>query len=101
MPESYILADEEMKINYYRSLKDSILLRDIVHRYKIRDIELLVRLIALLTDSIGRPVSVFLLPFHRSTGQPIKPANQQNRPTDKTGQPANRQSLAIENQIEW
>ena len=69
MPESYILADEEMKINYYRSLKDSILLRDIVHRYKIRDIELLERLIALLTDSIGSYVSVnSLVKYLRSKG---------------------------------
>lgn len=69
MPESYGLADEEMKVNYYRSLKDSILLRDIVHRHKIRDIELLERLIALLTDSIGSYFSVnSVVKYLRSKG---------------------------------
>ena len=58
IPESYFLADQEMKINYYSSLRDSIVLRDIVHRYKVRDVYLLEKLIDFIIDSIGSYFSV-------------------------------------------
>ena len=58
IPESYFLDDQEMKINYYSSLRDSIVLRDIVHRYKVRDVYLLEKLIDFIIDSIGSYFSV-------------------------------------------
>lgn len=58
LPENYHLTDDEMRGNYTRSLKDSILLRDIVTRYNIRDPGLLENLSDFLTDSVGSFFSV-------------------------------------------
>ncbi len=58
IPESYRLSDREMKTNYYRSLMDSIVLRDIVYRHKVRDVALLERLIHFLIDSVGSFFSI-------------------------------------------
>ena len=58
IPESYFLPDQEMKTNYYSALRDSIVLRDIVQRYKVRDVYLLEKLMAFIIDSIGSLFSV-------------------------------------------
>lgn len=58
IPESYQLSSRELKVNYYRSLMDSIVLRDIVFRHKVREVALLERLIHFLMDSIGSFFSV-------------------------------------------
>ncbi len=58
MPESYMLKGQEIKKNYFVSLHDSIVLRDIVQRHKVRDIYLLEKLILFLIDSIGSYFSV-------------------------------------------
>ncbi len=69
IPESYFLADQEMKINYYSNLKDSIVLRDIVHRYKVRDVYLLEKLIGFIIDSIGSYFSInSVVNYLKSTG---------------------------------
>jgi predicted AAA+ superfamily ATPase len=41
MSELYKLQDDESKINFLRSIKDSIILKDIVKKYSIKDINLL------------------------------------------------------------
>jgi len=53
MPETFFLATDESKRNYLSTLRDSILLTDIVERHKIRDVALLKRLFMFLADSIG------------------------------------------------
>jgi predicted AAA+ superfamily ATPase len=58
MPELYQLTGEEAKKNYVQSLLDSIVLRDIVSRNKIRDVYLLEKMIHFIIDSIGSMVSV-------------------------------------------
>ena len=58
IPESYRLSGREMKANYYKSLMDSIVLRDIVFRHKVRDVVLLERLIHFLIDSVGSFFSI-------------------------------------------
>jgi uncharacterized protein len=58
IPESYRLSGREMKANYYKSLMDSIVLRDIVFRHKVRDVVLLERLIHFLIDSVGSLFSI-------------------------------------------
>ncbi len=50
LPELYNIP-EDLIINYIKALKDSIILRDIVQRYNIRDITLLKRLIDFIIDS--------------------------------------------------
>jgi hypothetical protein len=41
MPETYALHDLEIKQNYYQNLRDAILLKDVVKRYQIRDVNLI------------------------------------------------------------
>ena len=52
LPEIAILNDN-LASNYISALKDSIILRDIVQRHHIRDVDLLRRLFDFLIDSVG------------------------------------------------
>ncbi len=52
IPELYKLKEDESKINFLKSLKDSIVLKDIVKRYNIKDIDLLERLFFYLAWNI-------------------------------------------------
>lgn len=58
MPECFKLTDDETRRHYVSNLRDSIILRDIVDRYQVRDIRLLDQLIELIADSIGSYFSV-------------------------------------------
>ncbi len=58
MPEIYNLTNDELRQNYIFSLKDSILLRDIIKRFKIRDIGLMEKLIDFIIDNIGNLFSI-------------------------------------------
>lgn len=58
MPELYQLQDQEAKQNYMQSLLDSIVLRDIVQRNRVRDVFLLEKLIHFTIDSIGSMLSI-------------------------------------------
>lgn len=58
LPELYRLQDEETKMNYISSLKSTILLKDIVARFSIKDVNLLEDLFTFLTDNIGNLFSV-------------------------------------------
>ena len=52
IPELYKLNEQESQINFLKSLKDSIILKDIVKRYNIKDVELLERLFFYLSGNI-------------------------------------------------
>ncbi|RKX87901.1 MAG: ATP-binding protein [Spirochaetes bacterium] len=58
IPELYNLPDKELRTNYISALKDSIILRDIIQRYNIRDVILLRRLIDFVIDSQSSLFSV-------------------------------------------
>jgi uncharacterized protein len=58
MPETFNLKSDEMVRNYLTTLRDSILLNDIVKRHRIRDVALLQRLFGFLADSIGSLCSI-------------------------------------------
>jgi predicted AAA+ superfamily ATPase len=58
LPETFNLANEETVRNYLMTLRDSILLNDIVRRHGVRDVALLQRLFAFVSDSIGSLFSV-------------------------------------------
>ncbi|MBF0101215.1 MAG: ATP-binding protein [Desulfobacterales bacterium] len=69
MPEVLTLQDPEIKSNYVKSLLDSIVLRDIVQRYNVRDVYLLEKLIAFTIDSIGSYVSIHsIVNYLKSSG---------------------------------
>lgn len=55
LPEAIKLSklnEEEIVINYFRSLRDTILLKDIVWRYQIKDVFLLEKLFDFVIDNI-------------------------------------------------
>lgn len=58
LPELYQLSTDESKFNYIQSLLDSIVLRDIVQRNQIRDVDLLEKIIHFVTDSVGSMLSI-------------------------------------------
>ena len=58
LPELYQLQQLEAKQNYVQSLLDSIVLRDIVQRNRIRDTYLLEKLIDFAIDSVGSLLSI-------------------------------------------
>jgi predicted AAA+ superfamily ATPase len=53
LPENYHLHNQEMRENYMQALRDSILLRDIVNRYHVRDANLLEKVANYMTQAIG------------------------------------------------
>jgi len=52
------LEDRELLVNYFRSLKDTLLLKDVIERHKIKDSYLLERLFLFLVDNISNFSSV-------------------------------------------
>ncbi|MBU0489023.1 MAG: ATP-binding protein [Bacteroidetes bacterium] len=58
LPEVFNLHTDEVKRHYFQSLKDTILLKDIMYRYKIRDYVLLGDLFLFLTHNVGSLTSV-------------------------------------------
>jgi hypothetical protein len=58
LPEMFNLPDMETKIHYVQDLKNTIILKDIVLRHKIKDAALLESLFTFLAQNISNPVSV-------------------------------------------
>ncbi len=58
LPELFNLPTDEMKQNYVSSVKDTVMLRDIVARYKVKDIKLLDDLFVYLVNSAASIVSI-------------------------------------------
>lgn len=58
LPELLHISSEEMRMHYIQSLRDTIILRDIVQRYHIKDAWLLENLFGYLVSQTGRLFSV-------------------------------------------
>lgn len=58
LPELFNLPNDEMKQNYVSSIKDTVMLRDIVGRYRVKDVKLLDDLFVYLVNSAANIVSV-------------------------------------------
>jgi uncharacterized protein len=58
LPELFHLNEVEIQANYVKSLRDTILFKDIVQRYNIKDAALLEALFMFLVDNIGNLYSV-------------------------------------------
>jgi uncharacterized protein len=58
LPEIYNIESEEIRKNYLNSLKDSILLKDIMYRYKLRDYVLLEDLFLFVIHNVGCLTSI-------------------------------------------
>lgn len=57
LPEMYSLDGKELKRNYIQSLKNTIVLRDIIQRHNIKDISLLEDIFLFLISNIGSLIS--------------------------------------------
>ena len=57
LPELFNLDSEEMRRNYVESLKDSVMLRDVVQRYRIKDASLLNDLFVFLSNNASNLIS--------------------------------------------
>jgi predicted AAA+ superfamily ATPase len=51
--ELYKMPDDEGRLNFLKSLKDTIILKDIVKRYRIKDVDFLEKLFSYLSGNIG------------------------------------------------
>ncbi len=72
MPELHHLNNEEMRRNYMISLKDTILLRDIIQRYSIKDIRLLEDLFIYVINNTSNLFSVnSLVKYYKSIGRSV------------------------------
>lgn len=58
LPEIFHLTTIDVQRHYFQSLKDTILLKDIMHRHKIRDYVLLGDLFLFLVHNVGNMTSV-------------------------------------------
>lgn len=56
--ELYKLQDEESKLHFLKWLKDTVILKDIVRRYNIKDVDLLEKLFDYLASNIGNLFSL-------------------------------------------
>lgn len=75
LPEVYNLNNDEIKLHYFQSLKNTILLKDIMYRYKIRDYVLLEDIFLFLLHNVGNMTS---------TPSIIKYFKRKNRKADYT-----------------
>jgi len=58
LPELYNLKNEEIRSHYVSSLRDTIFLKDVAQRYKIKNLHLLEGIFKFLIDNIGNLFSV-------------------------------------------
>lgn len=58
LPELFNLPNDEMKQNYVSSIKDTVMLRDIIGRYKVKDVKLLDDLFVYLVNNTANIISV-------------------------------------------
>ena len=58
LPELFVLPNEETKRHYTTSIKDTVLLRDIIQRYPIKDPKLLEDVFVYLVNNVSNMVSV-------------------------------------------
>lgn len=58
LPELFNLPNDEMKQNYVSSIKDTVMLRDIVSRYNVKDVKLLDDLFVYLVNTASNLISI-------------------------------------------
>lgn len=58
LPELFNLPNDEMKQNYISSIKDTVMLRDIVGRYNVKDVKLLDDLFVYLVNTASNLISI-------------------------------------------
>ena len=70
LPELFHLQTEEVRRHYVSAIKDTVMLRDIVHRYKVKDSLLLDELFRYIVNNAGRMFSVSnIVNYFKSLGR--------------------------------
>ena len=70
LPELFHLRTEEVRSHYVSAIKDTVMLRDIVHRYKVKDSLLLDELFRYIVNNAGRMFSVSnIVNYFKSLGR--------------------------------
>lgn len=70
LPELFHLQSEEVRNHYVSAIKDTVMLRDIVHRYKVKDSQLLDDLFRYVVNNAGRMFSVSnIVNYFKSLGR--------------------------------
>ena len=70
MPELFLLSNDEVKRNYIEALKDTVLLKDIIQRYNIKDTKLLEDIVVYLINNASNLLSVRnIANYFRSSGR--------------------------------
>ena len=71
----HVTMDEEVVYNYLKNIYQTILLKDVVARYAIKNVDLLERLVLFLADNVGSIVSAKKISdFLKSQQQKISPS---------------------------
>ncbi len=58
LPELQNLSEEDMRRSYMMSIRDTVMLRDIVVRYKVKDVQLLSDIFAFLVNNASSMISI-------------------------------------------
>jgi hypothetical protein len=58
MPELIEINKSEVKASYLRAMRDSILLNDIVKKFQVENVDLLLKLFSFLIDNLANPFSI-------------------------------------------
>jgi predicted AAA+ superfamily ATPase len=58
MPEVIFLENKQSKKDYLKNVLDSIILKDVIARYDIRDVELIEKLLKFLANNVGSLTSI-------------------------------------------
>ncbi|MDD5770344.1 MAG: ATP-binding protein [Candidatus Gracilibacteria bacterium] len=58
LPEIVLETNDDLKRNYIKNLKDSIILKDIVNRYKIKDYSFFEKILGFVSQNIGNITSL-------------------------------------------
>ena len=72
LPELYALPEEDMKLRYTASVKDTVLLHDIIQRYSIKDPKLLEDLFVYVLNTVSNIMSInSIVKFYKGKGRKL------------------------------
>ena len=72
MPEMLNLPSDEARLFYFQALKDTVLMRDIISRHKVRDARLLEDIFLYLVHNVGNLISVQnIVKYYKSKGKSV------------------------------
>ncbi|MFA7135930.1 MAG: ATP-binding protein, partial [Bacteroidales bacterium] len=72
LPELFMLPKEELKRNYISAIKDTVLLRDIIQRYSIREPKMLEDIFTYLVNNVSNLISITnIVKYFKNQGRKV------------------------------